>query len=173
MEESLLQDEIRESGPEALKTLNASERAGRMLEILRKHPGRRFARFVKEGCVHCGKCASSCHYYVSEKDSEHIPANKSMHVARILREHGGPIRRMFRSHGPDRFLDEDVRADLYKAAFENCSLCGRCSLSCPMGLNTRRTMYLARKMFASVGILHSGLDGPVQTAIGRSSHGHR
>ena len=55
----------------------SEEQTQRMLDILKGNPGRRFARFMKEGCVHCGLCADACHYYLSQADAEHIPANKS------------------------------------------------------------------------------------------------
>jgi Fe-S oxidoreductase len=110
-------------------------------------------------------CAEACHYYVSKAEADHIPARKSRNVSRIMREFGVPVRKRLESRAGNRTMDEETEATLYQAAFENCSLCGRCSLACPMGLNTRRTLYLARKMFAAVGTLPSGLDGPVQTAI--------
>ncbi len=62
-------------------------------------------------------------------------------------------------------MDGRERGELYKAAFEDCSLCGRCSLSCPVGLNPRRTLYTARSLFASIGELPSGLSGTVDTAL--------
>jgi len=143
----------------------AEDRGKCMLEVLRTHPGRRFAQFMKDGCVRCGLCSSACHYYASVQDPELIPANKARKVSQILRQRVGPLRARL-SLGLGRGGPGDAAlADLYKAAFENCSLCGRCSLACPMGLNTRRTLFLARNLFAAVGELPSGLDGPVRTAI--------
>jgi Fe-S oxidoreductase len=53
--------------------------------------------------------------------------------------------------------------DLYKAAYENCTLCGKCALTCPMGINTGEILYLARAMLAAIGRLPSGLEKPVET----------
>jgi Fe-S oxidoreductase len=65
----------------------------------------------------------------------------------------------------EKVINGRERGELYKAAFEDCSLCGRCSLSCPVGLNPRRTLYTARSLFASIGELPSGLSGTVETAL--------
>jgi len=54
---------------------------------------------------------------------------------------------------------------LFKAAFEQCTLCGKCALTCPMGINTGEIMALARNLLCSIGRLPSGLIKPVQSAI--------
>ena len=55
--------------------------------------------------------------------------------------------------------------ELYRAAYENCTLCGKCALTCPMGINTGEILYLARAMLCSIGQLPSGLVHPVETAF--------
>jgi Fe-S oxidoreductase len=165
MKENRLQADKKQSHQEGPGTFPSAERTGKMVDVLKKDAGRRFARFMKDGCVHCGLCAEACHYYLSEADADHIPANKSKTVCRIMRKYGGTLRNRFPAGGGGRAMETEEERHLFRATFENCSLCGRCSLACPMGLNTRRTLYLARKMFAAVGTLPSGLDGPVRTAM--------
>ena len=141
------------------------EQQRRMLDALKDDPDRRHAHFMKNGCVHCGLCADSCHYYLSTGDPEVIPAAKAERLSRTLRKESGSLRGLFRFGKKDEILNAEEKERLFRAAYEDCSLCGRCTRSCPLGLSTRRAMYAARAMFASVGDVPPGLSGPVQTAI--------
>ena len=143
----------------------SDEQIQRMQEVLNKYPDARHALFMKNACVRCGWCADSCHYYLSTGDPDLIPVAKSERVKRILRTSLRPGSALVPFLRKDKIIDGGERGELYKAAFEDCSLCGRCSLSCPVGLNPRRTLYTARSLFASIGELPSGLSGPVDTAL--------
>jgi Fe-S oxidoreductase len=121
-------------------------------------------QFMLNSCVNCGLCAESCHYYCSTRESELIPANKFDKLARMLKNYFHPVKSslpFLRKKGPP---DEQMITELYKAAYENCTLCGKCALTCPMGINTGEILYLARAMLHSIGHLPSGLVHPVETA---------
>ena len=143
----------------------SDEQIQKMQEVLDKYPDARHALFMRNACVRCGWCADSCHYYLSTGDPDLMPAAKSERVRRILRTSLRPGRSLIPFLKKEKVMDGRERGELYKAAFEDCSLCGRCSLSCPVGLNPRRTLYTARSLFASIGELPSGLSGTVDTAL--------
>ena len=120
-------------------------------------------QFMLNSCVNCGLCAESCHYYCATGDSDLIPVNKFKKLARILQTHFHPVKSGLPFLiKPDR-LDEHMITGLYKAAYENCTLCGKCALTCPMGINTGEILYLARAMLAAIGRLPAGLKNPVET----------
>ncbi len=122
-------------------------------------------QFMLNSCVNCGLCAESCHYYCATGDSELIPANKFRKLYQMLQTHFHPLKSrlpLFKRHA---WPDEQIITDLYKAAYENCTLCGKCALTCPMGISTGEILYLARAMLASIGRLPSGLEKPVETAF--------
>jgi Fe-S oxidoreductase len=154
----------REEGGQAIPPLS-DEQIQRMQDVLKKYPDARHALFMRNACVRCGWCADSCHYYLSTGDPDLMPAAKSERVRRILRPSLRPGSSLVPFLKKERVIDGAERGALYKAAFEDCSLCGRCSLSCPVGLNPRRTLYTARSLFASIGELPSGLSGTVETAL--------
>ncbi|MBW2478417.1 MAG: (Fe-S)-binding protein [Deltaproteobacteria bacterium] len=116
-------------------------------------------------CVNCGLCAESCHYYCSTGDSEVIPANKAAKLARVLDTHFHPVKARLPFFRPAEQLDEQTIAALHKAAYEDCTLCAKCALTCPMGINTGEILSLARAMLCSIGHLPSGLVHPVETAF--------
>ena len=120
-------------------------------------------QFMLNSCVNCGLCAESCHYYCATGDSDLIPVNKFKKLAKILQTYFHPVKtRLPFLIKPDR-PDEHIITDLYKAAYENCTLCGKCALTCPMGINTGEILYLARAMLAAIGRLPAGLKDPVET----------
>jgi Fe-S oxidoreductase len=116
-------------------------------------------------CVNCGQCAESCHYYCSTGDSDVIPVNKSEKLARVLQTHFHPVKSRLPFLKPKERPDEQMMAALYKAAYEDCTLCGKCALTCPMGINTGEILSLARALLCSIGQLPSGLVHPVETAF--------
>jgi Fe-S oxidoreductase len=116
-------------------------------------------------CVNCGLCAESCHYYCSTGDSAVIPRNKIEKLERLLNAYFHPVKsRLNFLKSKDR-PDEDMLAALYKAAYEDCTLCGKCALTCPMGINAGEVLSLARAMLCSIGRLPSGLVHPVGNAF--------
>ncbi len=139
------------------------ENAQKMLGALKQEPDAKHAYFMRDACVHCGLCAESCHYYLSTGDPELIPAVKVEKLTRTLP--GGGLRALLPFGRKGDLSSADQREALFGAAFQDCSLCGRCTLSCPVGLSTRRAMYAARTMFASIGDLPPGLSDPVETAL--------
>ncbi len=143
----------------------SGQQIAQMLKVLKENPYKRHVRLSKNSCVHCGMCAEACHFYLSLEDPEQIPARKAEKLTDIYRRHVSPTGKLLPFLGKAETLNDQKIDELWRTAFENCSLCGRCSLSCPMGLSTKKNMYAARDMFSSIGELPSGLDEPVETAI--------
>ncbi len=120
---------------------------------------------MSKACVHCGMCADSCHYYLSTGDQELIPSIKLEKFTNLFGKEFDPIRRRLPfKRKSDAFRAEKVDG-LFKTAFEDCTLCGRCASACPMGINTRRIFILARAMFDSSGQLPEGLNEPIKLAL--------
>ena len=122
-------------------------------------------RAMIDSCVNCGLCAESCHYYCSTGDSDVIPVKKFEKLQRLLQTHFHPLKSRLPFYRPRHQPEEQMMAALFKAAYENCTLCGKCALTCPMGINTGEILSLARAMLCSIGRLPSGLVAPVETAF--------
>ena len=122
-------------------------------------------QFMLNSCVNCGLCAESCHYYCSTGDRELIPVNKFEKLSDLLHSYFHPVKsRLPFLYKSNHSLEEMINR-LYKAAYEDCTLCGKCALTCPIGINTGEILNLARSMLCSIGRLPSGLVHPVETAF--------
>jgi Fe-S oxidoreductase len=137
---------------------------GKMRRALKQNLSRQI-QFMLKSCVNCGLCAESCHDYCSTGDSDLIPANKSEKLSNLLHTYFHPVKSRLSFLRNSDHPDEEMIAGLFKAAYEDCTLCGKCALTCPMGINTGEILSLARAMLCSIGRLPSGLLHPVETAF--------
>ena len=150
--------------PQATAAVEPDRKMEQMGRALKKNLSRQI-QFMLNSCVNCGLCAESCHYYSATGESELIPVNKFKKLSRILQTHFHPVKSRLPFLMKHDRPDEQMIIELYKAAYENCTLCGKCALTCPMGINTGEILYLARAMLAGIGRLPAGLKGPVETAF--------
>ena len=91
-------------------------------------------------CSRCGLCADSCFYYLaSDRDPQLSPAYK---VKNTLGE-------MYRRKGN---VDRDFLKKCYDILWFQCTMCKRCSMHCPFGIDIASMMSLARSICQSQGI---------------------
>lgn len=112
------------------------------------------------GCVNCGLCTDSCHYVTSTNDPRLIPANKMKHLSSVLKKG-----RVLLPGLSSRQISHHEIDALYCTVFEDCTLCGRCGMACPMGINAGPLFLAVRKVFSQLGKAPHGLDEPVKTAV--------
>jgi Fe-S oxidoreductase len=104
-----------------------------------------------EACARCGICAEACHYYRSEPKVEHIPAYRAEQLRGIHRYEHDFLSRLFPAWTRARKLDEATLAQLTEIAFSQCTLCRRCTVNCPLGVDTPLIMRAVRAMASAAG----------------------
>src|SRR5512138_255236 len=104
-----------------------------------------------EACARCGICAEACHYYRSEAKVEHIPAYRAEQLRSIHRYEHDFLSRLFPLWTRSKKLDESTLANLTEIAFSQCTLCRRCTVNCPLGVDTPLTMRAVRAMASAAG----------------------
>ncbi len=152
------------SSADFAKELSSSEYIEKLRDIYNKYTSTKFFSMINS-CVNCGACAKACHYYCSEKNKDYVPANRIKQLDNVISEYFHPIKSKFRLGKPQNPMTNPKFDILFKAAFENCTLCGNCALACPMGINTGEIMYVARALLFGLGKVPSGLMGPVNTTL--------
>jgi Fe-S oxidoreductase len=104
-----------------------------------------------EVCARCGICAESCHYYVAEPKIENIPAARAEELRKVYRAEMDPIGRIFpRWVGAEALTEAKLEA-LAELAFHKCTLCYRCTINCPMGVDAPLLMTTLRAMAVASG----------------------
>jgi Fe-S oxidoreductase len=143
---------------------DAKSQLEKMRTVMKKYISRKMLSMMS-ACVHCGLCADACHYYASTGDLNLTPVAKLQKFTDFFNQYFHPAKRRIPFFkGGIQSLEQRIDV-LYRTAFENCTICGKCALHCPMGIHTGEMMMLARAMLSSIGRLPSGLDAPVTLAI--------
>ena len=116
-------------------------------------------------CVHCGLCAESCSFYTESGDPRYTPINKVEPMRRIWEREYTVLGRLKAKLGISKPVDEETFKEWETLVYDGCSLCGRCSLACPMGNDITGMIRKIREGFAAAGHAPEGLIGATQRAI--------
>lgn len=136
------------------------EKASIALDVLRQRLNRQLMASL-EVCVRCGLCAESCHYYLANPAPEHIPAYRAEQVRKVYRKLIDPVAKAAPGWVGAVDLDQEMIEKLIQAAYGSCTMCGRCVLNCPMGVDTRQIIRTARGMLTAIDMTPEGLKATV------------
>ena len=101
-----------------------------------------------EACVHCGQCAEACHFYQASGDPRHTPAYKLFPIAKAYRRQKWPLAWL----GLAPRITEDDLKEWEELLFDTCTMCGRCTTICPMGIDIASIVGGARQAFVAAGL---------------------
>lgn len=153
------QDEL-ESRLEALTEADFK----RGLDVFRAKLGAADASYLNT-CVHCGLCAESCHYYRAQPELENVPAAKLEKIAAVFKREFTTMGRIAPGLVGAKTLDKDMARAWVDAVFGRCSLCGRCSLNCTVGIALPRMFRAARAALGAMGLTPPDLQATVDMAL--------
>jgi Fe-S oxidoreductase len=140
------------------------EKAAIGLEVLRKRWNRQLEAAL-EVCVRCGLCAESCHYYVANPKPEYVPAYRAEQLRKLARHLNDPLSKLAPGWTGAHPLDAEMVESLMMAAFGTCTMCGRCVINCPMGVDTRLIARTARAMLTAMDMTPEGLKATVNVHL--------
>jgi len=114
----------------------------------------------------CGLCAETCHYYLATGDPKMIPGYKIEQVRKLYDRQRHDWRRKLSPWIPGGDgLDEQELLELTDVVFGRCTMCRRCTLTCPMGIDTGMIMRAARGMLTLAHKAPKGLQDTVDVHI--------
>ena len=152
-----------------LTTATAESPATGTPEILEKQLNRDTLAAL-EGCVRCGLCADSCHYYSAEPKLQNMPVYRGEAVRKLYRENSGRKNRLFGRKSKAKTADERSLDALADMAFGTCTLCRRCTVNCPVGVDTASLMRTARSIATASGKAPEILVQLADSAINRGEN---
>ncbi len=137
-------------------TLSDQERVDNAKKVFLKKIDRVLATDL-ESCIHCGHCATACHFAVSTNDPKYTPIRKLDLLKRFYRRELSPMRWMHRLYTSDISL-KDLE-DWQELVYDSCTECARCAQVCPMGINIASGVNVMREALADAELI------PVELAM--------
>ncbi len=134
-------------------------------EVMRKRLTRQLGAYL-HACAHCGLCNEICHYAAAMSDDPTmIPAYKADQLRKVWkREHDWLGRALPWFVGAED-LDEAWLDEAVDIAYGSCTLCRRCAVNCPFGVDTPAIMATIRAMLTATGRTPAGLAAAVRAHL--------
>jgi Fe-S oxidoreductase len=110
-----------------------------------------------ESCVHCGMCAHACLFYTETGDPQYTPIHKLEPMRRVWEREFTLFGKVKKWLGLSKPISEAELKAWEPLVYDSCTLCGRCSLTCPVGNDIT---YMVRKMregMVAAGVAPDGL----------------
>jgi Fe-S oxidoreductase len=116
-------------------------------------------------CVHCGLCAEACLFYTETDDPKYTPIHKLEPLRRVYKQEYTLLGRIGKMLGLSKPVTDEELEEWKPLVYDSCTMCGRCSLVCPVGNDI---VYMVRKLregMAISGHAPEGLIGASTRAV--------
>lgn len=122
------------------------------------------AALYMESCVHCGNCAEACHFYQASGEARHTPIWKLEPFKQAYKREYGPFAPVYKALGLKRRVTIDKLEEWQELLYDACTMCGRCTLACPMGIDIATLVSQARHAMFQAGLVPHELHAVAQRA---------
>ena len=109
-------------------------------------------------CVHCGMCAEACLFYTETEDPKYTPIHKLEPLRRVYRQEYTLLGRLAKLFGLSKPVTDEELEEWKPLVYDSCTMCGRCSLVCPVGNDL---VYMVRKLREGMAISGHAPEGLV------------
>ncbi|MEJ2479706.1 MAG: (Fe-S)-binding protein [Acidihalobacter sp.] len=106
-----------------------------------------------ESCIHCGMCAEACHFYVQTGDPKYTPIWKIEPFKQAYKREVSPFAPVMRALNLKRKVTLEELEEWQELLYDSCTMCGRCTMICPMGIDIASLVGLARHGMHKAGLV--------------------
>ena len=106
-----------------------------------------------ESCVHCGHCSEACHFFMASQDPRHTPIWKLEPFKQAYKREAGPFAWLYRTFNLKPAVTAGELREWQELLYDTCTMCGRCSAVCPMGIDIAALVGLARHAMFAAGLV--------------------
>jgi Fe-S oxidoreductase len=116
-------------------------------------------------CVNCGLCAEACLFYTETGNPAYTPINKLEPMRRVWEQEYTLFGRVKKLVGLSRPVTDAELAEWSELVYHACTLCGRCSMVCPVGNDISYMIRKIREGISAAGHAPEGLIGATTRAV--------
>jgi Fe-S oxidoreductase len=137
-----------------------------MRERIKKY---RSLKLYLDSCVRCGACADKCHFFLGTGDPKNMPVLRAELVRSVYRGDFPMVEKILKGFAGSRRLTKEVLREWYMY-FYQCTECRRCSVFCPMGIDTAEITIMVREILQLVGLNNNWILAPVANCNRTGNH---
>ena len=116
-------------------------------------------------CVNCGLCAEACLFYTETGDPKYTPIHKLAPFKRLWQQNYTFLGRLAKITGLSRKVTDAELEEWSKVLYDGCTLCGRCTMVCPVGNDIAYMIRKAREGMVASGHAPEDLVSAAQLAV--------
>ncbi|MCG8487978.1 MAG: (Fe-S)-binding protein [Chromatiales bacterium] len=116
-------------------------------------------------CVNCGMCAEACLFYTETGDPKYTPIHKLEPLRRVWEQEYTLWGRLKSMLGLSKPVTNELLEEWETLIYDGCTLCGRCSMVCPVGKDISYMIRRAREGFVAAGYAPEGIKGASRRAV--------
>ena len=113
----------------------------------------RTAALHLESCVHCGACADACPFHIATREAKYTPIHKLEPFRRAYLREASAWAPLIRALGLVKAPTVADLAQWQELLYDSCTMCGRCTLACPMGIDIADLVKSARHGMFDAGLV--------------------
>ena len=116
-------------------------------------------------CVHCGMCSEACLFFTETGDPTLTPIYKLEPLRRIWKQEYTFWGRSARAFGLSKPVTDAELTRWETLVYDSCTMCGRCSMVCPVGNDITYMIRKMREGMAAAGHAPEGLISATKRAV--------
>lgn len=116
-------------------------------------------------CVHCGMCSEACLFFTETGDPKYTPIHKLEPLRKVWKQEYTFWGKLGKALGLSKALTDQDLSDWETLVYDSCTMCGRCSMVCPVGNDLAYMIRKLREGMAVAGHAPPGLIGATKRAV--------
>ena len=122
-----------------------------------------------EACTRCGMCSEACHFYQATGVPEYAPVWKIELLRRAYEQRFTISGKVKLALNIDKQISDQDLLDWSNYIYQACTVCNKCSMVCPMGIDLGTLIHDVRTGLAEAGVVPADLKAAVDLQLREGS----
>lgn len=122
-----------------------------------------------EACTRCGMCAEACHFYQATGNPEYAPVWKVELLRRAYEQRFTLVGGFKKMIGIEKAITDEDLAHWSELNYHACTVCNKCSMVCPMGIDLGSLLHGVRAGLAAAEVVPADLMAAVNKQVAEGS----